>query len=173
MRNRISALLFFLLGANLYVIAEENDTIRGNASYYSDKFQGRLMSNGEPYHRDSMTCAHMKYPFGTLLNVKNPINGKEVVVRVTDRGPFTKRFLIDLSKAAAKQLGLINKGFALVEITPFTPQSVPYKLKEDVPEIPELNIEFFPIAIYPDPAWQDSSVVAKPLDYDASAEADK
>lgn len=65
--------------------------LTGKATYYSDKLHGRKMSNGERYHRDSMTCAHKKYPFGTLLKVRNPLNGKEVVVRVTDRGPFSKR----------------------------------------------------------------------------------
>ncbi len=119
------------------------------------------MSNGEPYHRDSMTCAHLKFPFGTMLKVKNPLNNKEVIVKVTDRGPYTKRFLIDLSRAAAKELDLIHRGFAMVEITPFTPQKVPYKLNEEVPEIPELNIEYSPIVVYPDPAWKEDSVVAK------------
>ena len=78
--------------------------LTGKATYYSDKLHGRKMSNGERYHRDSMTCAHKKYPFGTLLKVRNPLNGKEVVVRVTDRGPFSKRYVIDLSKAAAREL---------------------------------------------------------------------
>ncbi len=154
-------LLLLLPGTSTCLIANENDTIMGNASYYADKFHGRKMSNGEIYHRDSMTCAHLKFPFGTMLKVKNPLNNKEVVVRVTDRGPFTKRFIIDLSRAAARELDLIHRGFAMVEITPFIPQKVPYKLKEEVPPIPELNIEYSPIAIYPDPAWRDDSVIAK------------
>ena len=161
MRNCLSIMLLLLLGANTHVFAEEQDTIIGKASYYSDKLLGRTMSNGRPYHRDSMTCAHLKFPFGTMLKVKNPINDKEVIVTVTDRGPYSKRYIVDLSRAAAKELGLIHRGWAMVEITPFIPQKVPYKLKQELPEIPELNIEYSPIAIYPDPAWKDDSVIAR------------
>ncbi|MBR4856672.1 MAG: septal ring lytic transglycosylase RlpA family protein [Bacteroidaceae bacterium] len=161
MRNCLSIMLLFLLGANTHVFAEEQDTIIGKASYYSDKLHGRTMSNGRPYHRDSMTCAHLKFPFGTMLKVKNPINDKEVIVTVTDRGPYSKRYIVDLSRAAAKELGLIHRGWAMVEITPYIPQKVPYKLKQELPEIPELNIEYSPIAIYPDPAWKDDSIIAR------------
>ena len=161
MRNFLSIMLLLLLGANTYVFAEEQDTIIGKASYYSDKLHGRTMSNGRPYHRDSMTCAHLKFPFGTMLKVKNPINDKEVIVTVTDRGPYSKRYIVDLSRAAAKELGLIHRGWAMVEITPYIPQKVPYKLKQELPEIPELNIEYSPIAIYPDPAWKDDSIIAR------------
>ena len=79
MRNYLSIMLLLLLGANTHVFAEKQDTIIGKASYYSDKLHGRTMSNGRPYHRDSMTCAHLKFPFGTMLKVKNPINDKEVI----------------------------------------------------------------------------------------------
>lgn len=161
MRNYLSIMLLLLLGANTHVFAEEQDTIIGKASYYSDKLHGRTMSNGRPYHRDSMTCAHLKFPFGTMLKVKNPINDKEVIVTVTDRGPYSKRYIVDLSRAAAKELGLIHRGWAMVEITPYIPQKVPYKLKQELPEIPELNIEYSPIAIYPDPAWKDDSIIAR------------
>ena len=161
MRNCLSIMLLLLLGANTHVFAEEQDTIIGKASYYSDKLHGRTMSNGRPYHRDSMTCAHLKFPFGTMLKVKNPINKKEVIVTVTDRGPYSKRYIVDLSRAAAKELGLIHRGWAMVEITPYIPQKVPYKLKQELPEIPELNIEYSPIAIYPDPAWKDDSIIAR------------
>ena len=161
MRNCLSIMLLLLLGANTHVFAEKQDTIIGKASYYSDKLHGRTMSNGRPYHRDSMTCAHLKFPFGTMLKVKNPINDKEVIVTVTDRGPYSKRYIVDLSRAAAKDLGLIHRGWAMVEITPYIPQKVPYKLKQELPEIPELNIEYSPIAIYPDPAWKDDSIIAR------------
>ncbi len=161
MRNCLSIMLLLLLGANTHVFAEEQDTIIGKASYYSDKLHGRTMSNGRPYHRDSMTCAHLKFPFGTMLKVKNPVNDKEVIVTVTDRGPYSKRYIVDLSRAAAKELGLIHRGWAMVEITPYIPQKVPYKLKQELPEIPELNIEYSPIAIYPDPAWKDDSIIAR------------
>lgn len=93
---------------------------KGRATYYADKFHGRKTSSGEPYHRDSLTCAHKTYPFGTILEVKNPKNGKKVLVEVTDRGPFSRNKIIDLSYAAAKQLGIINQGVAMVELKEWT-----------------------------------------------------
>jgi rare lipoprotein A len=66
-----------------------------------------------------MTCAHRTYPLGTLLRVKNPQNGKYVIVKVTDRGPYSRRLMIDLSYRAAKELDIIRKGIAAVEITEF------------------------------------------------------
>lgn len=129
--------------------------VKGNASYYSDKLHGRRMANGEPYNRDSMTCAHLKYPFGTLLKVRNPLNDRSVIVRVTDRGPYSKRFIIDLSRAAARELDIIRAGFSMVEITPYHPGKIPYRAEEDsLMEIPELDLHYTPAATYPDPAWQ-------------------
>ena len=86
--------------------------LTGKATYYSDKLHGRKMSNGERYHRDSMTCAHKKYPFGTLLKVRNPLNGKEVVVRVTDRGVriHPERFLPSGNHADTSQPYPIQTG---------------------------------------------------------------
>lgn len=118
----------------------------GNASYYSDKLHGRRMSNGDKYHRDSMTCAHLKYKLGTKLLVQNPANGKEVVVTVTDRGPHSKRFIIDLSRAAAMQLGIIQKGFAEVVVTLYQPLEVPYRMNDTIP-IPELELENHPASL--------------------------
>lgn len=63
---------------------------RGKATYYSRKANGVRMSDGTRYHSDSLVCAHRKYPFGSLLKVTNPSNGKHVVVRVADRGPSPK-----------------------------------------------------------------------------------
>jgi len=91
--------------------------MKGKASYYAKKFHGRRMSNGRIYRNENMTCAHRKLPFGTFLKVRNPRNGKEVVVEVTDRGPFIRNRIIDLSHAAAKELGMLHAGVAMVEIT--------------------------------------------------------
>ncbi|MEZ5006061.1 MAG: septal ring lytic transglycosylase RlpA family protein [Bacteroides graminisolvens] len=68
-----------------------------HATYYHKRFHGSRTSDGGVYHKDSMTCAHRTYPLGTLLHVKNPETKKEVVVKVTDRGPYSKRLMIDLS----------------------------------------------------------------------------
>ncbi len=103
----------------------------GKASFYAHKFHGRKTSSGLPYHRDSLTCAHRTLPFGTLLEVINPKNNKSVIVKVTDRGPFIKNRLIDLSYAAAKELDIIRQGVALIEmrkweVKPFIPLIIPF-----------------------------------------------
>ena len=121
------------------------------------------MANGEIYHRDSMTCAHLKFPFGTMLKVRNPLNDSTVIVRVTDRGPYSKRFIIDLSRAAARKLGIITAGFSMVEISPYHINQIPYRAEEDsLPEIPELDLQYTPAATYPDPIWQRDSTKTDP-----------
>lgn len=99
----------------------------GNATFYHHKFQGNRTSDGGTYHKDSMTCAHRTYPLGMLLLVKNPRNRKEVIVKVTDRGPFSRRFMIDLSYRAADALDIIHHGIAPVEVTPYETILVPYR----------------------------------------------
>ena len=88
----------------------------GRASYYGNQFHGRLTSDGSVYHRDSMTCAHRTLPFGTVLKVTNKRNGKKVVVRVNDRGPFIRGRVLDLSYAAAKHIDMLVQGVASVSI---------------------------------------------------------
>lgn len=99
----------------------------GNASYYSNRFHGRKTSSGLVYHKDSMTCAHKTYPFGTILLVRNPENNKEVTVKVTDRGPFNKRLMIDLSYCAAKELDIIQHGVTEVEVSVYNQLNVPFR----------------------------------------------
>lgn len=141
------------IGAQNKSATDENPIV-GNASYYSDKLHGRRMSNGDKYHRDSFTCAHLKFPLGTILKVRNPVNDKECIVKVTDRGPHTKKYIIDLSRAAAAHLGIISRGFAPVEITPYYSGTVPYKLPDiELPEIPELDLSYSPDTIFPYPTW--------------------
>lgn len=91
-------------------------TQEGEASYYADKFQGRKTANGETFRQSKKTAAHRTLPFGTKVTVKNLSNGRKVKVRINDRGPFAKGRIIDLSKKAAKKLGIINEGVADVEI---------------------------------------------------------
>lgn len=130
--------------------------LKGKASYYHDALHGNKMSNGEPYHKDSMTCAHLKLPFGTMLKVRNLRNDKEVIVEVTDRGPYAKKYILDLSRAAASELGIIGRGFAPVEISIYTPAKVPFRLKDEEAEIPELDLQHRIMAIYPEPLWQQA-----------------
>jgi rare lipoprotein A len=88
----------------------------GKASYYAHKFHGRKTANGEIYHKDRLTAAHRSLPFGTRLKVTNLTNGREVVVRVNDRGPYVKGRIIDVSYAAAKKLGMTHKGVVRVRV---------------------------------------------------------
>lgn len=159
--KRKPAIIALLAMVCLCVFAQtkKNATSRNKdvASYYADRFHGRRMANGERYHRDSFTCAHLRFPLGTMLRVRNPKNNKECIVRVTDRGPYSRRFTIDLSRAAARHLGIIGAGFAVVEVTPFHGGKVPYRLGPvEYPEVTELEIDYEPAASYPYPAWQDT-----------------
>ncbi len=98
---------------------------RVKASYYADKFHGKKTASGKLYNRDSLTCAHKSYPFGTILKVKNPHNDRETYVRVTDRGPFVRGRSIDLSYAAAKKIGVVGHGIASVIITKTELKQIP------------------------------------------------
>ncbi len=88
----------------------------GMASYYSDEFHGKKTASGETYNKWDFTCAHRKLPFGTRLKVTNLENKKSVLVRVNDRGPHIKNRIIDLSYAAAKEIGMITQGVVKVKI---------------------------------------------------------
>ncbi|MBN2134409.1 MAG: septal ring lytic transglycosylase RlpA family protein [Acidobacteria bacterium] len=88
----------------------------GIASWYGDEFHGRQTANGETYNMYAYTAAHRTLPFNTMLLVVNQDNGKEVKVRVNDRGPFIKGRILDLSYAAAKALDMIVSGTATVKI---------------------------------------------------------
>ena len=129
---------------------------RGKASFYSKRATGARTSSGERIHHDSLTCAHRTYPFGTLLRVKNLSNGKEVVVKVIDRGPFGRGRIIDLSWGAAQQLGMLVQGVTTVEITPVTTISVPYR--NDTPiKLPEIDFEISTAGYSFIDAWRQRS----------------
>ncbi len=114
---------------------------KGKASYYSKKATGARTSSGERLHHDSLTCAHRTHPFGTMLKVTNPKNGKSVVVKVTDRGPFGRGRIIDLSWRAAKELGMLAQGVAMVLVEVADDIVVPFKAKEEKKNLPELDFE--------------------------------
>lgn len=88
----------------------------GTASYYGRRFHGRRTASGEPFDMGAMTAAHRSLPFGSLVRVTNPANGRSVTVRINDRGPFARGRVIDVSRAAAEELGLIAPGHATVEL---------------------------------------------------------
>lgn len=124
------------------------------ASYYSNRLHGRRMSDGSRYHRDSLTCAHKRYPLGTMLKVTNLKNGKDVIVKVTDR--CGSRRIIDLSYAAAKQIGIVSSGVAMVRVEKYTPQEgIPFKIN-DITDTPELDFEITERNEDGTPIWMES-----------------
>jgi rare lipoprotein A len=88
----------------------------GKASFYADKFEGRLTASGEKYKHSKLTAAHKTLPFGTRVRVTNTANKKTVEVMVNDRGPYVDGRIIDLSKSAAEKLDFINQGLADVTV---------------------------------------------------------
>lgn len=117
MLTRTSALfacacLFLGSGAAAQDKAEET----GKASYYADKFHGRKTANGERLDQAELTAAHPKLPMGSRVEVTNLHNGKKVVVRVNDRGPFTGGRILDLTREAAERLDMVRRGVAKVSV---------------------------------------------------------
>ncbi len=111
-----------VFGKTYYVMPESTGfSQKGVASWYGTKFHGHLTSNGERYDMYEMTAAHKTLPIPSYVRVVNKDNGREVVVRVNDRGPFHGGRIIDLSYAAAIKLGYQNKGTANVEIFALEP----------------------------------------------------
>lgn len=107
---------------------------RGQATYYSKKATGRRTSDGSRLHHDSLTCAHRTYPFGTILKVTNLSNMRYTIVKVTDRGPYGKGKIIDLSYRAADELDMLTKGVVMVEVEVYkgmpdamSPELSPYR----------------------------------------------
>jgi rare lipoprotein A len=93
------------------------EIVTGEAAYYARKFEGRPTASGVPFRNAEMMAAHRHYPFGTVLRVTNTSNERSVEVTVVDRGPFGKRArILDLSPAAAEQLGYIREGHADVKV---------------------------------------------------------
>ena len=102
------------------VETNEKDLGRGVASYYGRAFAGRPTASGERFDPAQLTAAHKTLPFGSKVKVTNTSNGKSVVVRINDRGPFVKGRHIDLSRSAAEEIGLIRRGHGNVELALIT-----------------------------------------------------
>lgn len=95
------------------VTAQEKNPLyhaKGKASFYARSFEGKKTSNGETFTNKDFTAAHRSLPFNTLVRVLNPDNGRSLVVRINDRGPYIKNRIIDLTQSAARRLGLIRIG---------------------------------------------------------------
>jgi rare lipoprotein A len=89
---------------------------RGTASWYGEKFQGRRTASGERFDMNDLTAAHRTLPFGTRVRVRSVVTGREVVVRINDRGPSIRSRIIDLSQSAADALGVRRLGVFQVEL---------------------------------------------------------
>jgi len=127
-----------VLGHRYYVLESASGyRERGVASWYGEKFHGRRTSSGEPYDMYAMTAAHKTLPLPAYVRVTNLQNGKSVIVRVNDRGPFVDNRLIDLSYTAAVKLDMTRSGTAMVEVEAIGPSSrseSPQTMSAPVPE---------------------------------------
>lgn len=102
-------------GSGAGAVAANASGERGDASYYSDRLAGRPTASGEPYVPSGMTAAHRSLPFGTIVEVARE-DGRKVEVRINDRGPFKRGRVIDLSRRAAEQLGMMREGVVAVVV---------------------------------------------------------
>jgi rare lipoprotein A len=99
----------------------------GKASYYHDKFEGKKTASGQAYRKDQYTCAHKTLKFGTTVRVTRLDDGRSVDVRVNDRGPYSEGYLVDLSRVAAEDIGLIKDGVTKVKLEVVEKEVVPTK----------------------------------------------
>lgn len=108
---------FFLAGGLLAVLlTAPAQAERGIASYYADKFHGRKTACGQRFNQHKLTAAHRYLPCGSKVQVTHLGSGRKVVVSITDRGPFRRGRIIDLSKAAARKLRMLRRGLAKVQV---------------------------------------------------------
>ena len=121
---------------------ELGSTQTGIASWYGYPYHGRRAANGEIYDMEKMTAAHRTLPFGTWVRVKNLDNGKTVDVRITDRGPFVRGRILDLSHAAAMAIEMVGPGTAKVKITVVSASAVvePVALRAPAPAPPPVAV---------------------------------
>ena len=102
--------------AILASLAFASAALAETASWYGPGFHGRRTASGERFDQNAMTAAHRSLPFGTKVEVVNPRNGRSVIVRINDRGPFISGRDFDLSRGAAKRLGILARGIARVRV---------------------------------------------------------
>jgi len=97
-------------------VGSPGQTTTGVASWYGPGFDGKTTASGERFNQNHLTAAHRTLPFGSVVRVTNLHNGRSVEVRINDRGPFVRGRVIDLSKAAAREIGLVERGIGTVEV---------------------------------------------------------
>ena len=115
---------YVVMGKRYYTLkSSEGYVERGIASWYGKKFHGRKTSNGDTYNMYAMTAAHRSLPLPTFIQVTNLRNGRHIIVKVNDRGPFHHNRIVDLSYVAAAKLGIIRSGTGLVELRAINPHT--------------------------------------------------
>lgn len=145
----IFTIVLFFIPILLFALQSQTigSTFTGKVSYYGYKLNGKKTANGERLDSKKFTAAHRTLPFGTMIEVQNPKNGKYCVVRVNDRGPYSGKRVLDLSVAAARHLGMINAGVSTLimtvvgidgEIILSRPTDFPYLEEKVEPVIPFL-----------------------------------
>ncbi|MBR5675380.1 MAG: septal ring lytic transglycosylase RlpA family protein [Neisseriaceae bacterium] len=146
----------FFLGLSFspnYANAKNNSPMvqEGTASWYGGKFHGRKTASGERFNTYDLTAAHRTLPMNTLVKVTNLSNGKSVVVRINDRGPYAGKRVIDLSYSAANELGFVKRGVTKVRLERI-PRAEP-KIIEENP-----NPEVYTVMDSPDPAIENAVI---------------
>ncbi|NLC99910.1 MAG: septal ring lytic transglycosylase RlpA family protein [Gammaproteobacteria bacterium] len=112
----LAALLLLSACSSQRTAPPASDTISGQASWYGAKHHGKKTASGERFNQHALTAAHRTLAFGTRVKVTNTRNNKSVTVRVNDRGPYSKGRIIDLSRAAANKIDMLNSGVAPVRL---------------------------------------------------------
>ncbi|GEM_PF-1496700 len=107
-RWTMMALLWF--GMSIFGTIRAQHMMKGKATFYADFFHGKRSADGSVFNQNGFTCAHRTLPFGTVLKVTNQRNGLSTIVTVTDRGPYGRGLVIDLTRAAAKEINMISAG---------------------------------------------------------------
>jgi len=126
----------YQIGGRTYHPREDFDYDRtGVASWYGEDFHGRRTANGETYDMNAMTAAHTTLPLPTIVRVTNLENGRSVVVRINDRGPFAEDRIIDMSRAGARELGFERNGLARVRVAVLREASLRLKQAAETPEV--------------------------------------
>ncbi len=125
------------------------DVQTGKASWYGARYHGRTTSSGERFDKDALTAAHLSLPFGTRVRVRNLTNDSSVVVRITDRGPFGRGRIVDVSEGAARLLGIYSAGIAQVAME-ILPEALPEPCfdAEDLPTLTPIALEQNPDTYY-------------------------
>ncbi len=113
---RMKIMAYLAIVALLTVSCAKPLVQQGTASYYADKFNGRKTASGAVFKNSKRTAAHKTLPFGTKVRVVNLKNGRSVKVRINDRGPFVKGRIIDLSKKAARKIGMLRDGITEIKL---------------------------------------------------------